>query len=985
MKKFFQSTIMLLAVLAIAMTTHAADGATTQGDVNGDNTIDISDVTCLTDYLLGSEPENFNSFNADTNHDGEVSIADVTDLIDYLLGGVWPSNNTQPETEVFTVNGVSFTMVTVEGGTFTMGATPDQGDENYVMDYSDNWEAPTPHEVTLSTFSIGQTEVSQDLWRAVMGVHPSWFRVNNNLPVESMSWAKCHEFIIKLNELTGRQFRLPTEAEWEFAARGGNLSQHYKYSGSNDIDTVGWYWGNAPTHDSSHIFYYGTQSMGSKLPNELGLYDMSGNVWEWCLDYKSNFGSEAVTDPVGPATGNGRAYRGGSWNCHAKNCRVSTAGSGFSASEEIGLRLVLDEDNSPKFRCAESVVTVITGEDRSVNLLNGGGSYTVEGGDENLTATASGNMLTVTGTHAGTTTVHVTDNATGATAVVTVIVKPVEKYTVNGVTFSMVAVEGGAFSLGRNTEAGWHIFDWEAADFYSVHMYDFSIGKTEVTQELWQAVMGTNPSYFKGDLQRPVEQVSWEDCQEFIIKLNELTGLNFRLPTEAEWEYAACGGCLRQPTQYAGGNEIDPLAWYSGNVPTQGTQPVGTKAPNELGIHDMNGNVWEWCKDWSDGFDHYVPFSSYGMPSGTHRLRRGGCWSSSEANCGVMTYGSSLPSEKNNRLGLRLVLGGKENCPEVSFDIEEELMLSLGESKSVGIQYGCGRYGVSTSDGITCTISGEKVIVTGTSTGSTSFLLVDEYTGKKIKLDVYVIGNQTYQVNDVVFTMVGISGGKMTMGELNGEVYYTNSWGDPHKVGLDPYYIGQTEVTQELWQAVMGNNPSYFSAANGYDEDLQRPVEQVSWEDCQAFIDKLSELTGQQFRLLTEYEWEYAARGGCGGMGFAYAGSNNLSHVAWYWDNIPSQTEGTAGYGTQPVATKKSNEFGLYDMSGNVKEWVKDWYYEYYTWGYAYQPEDPDNAFRVVRGGSWNSSPQNCQAIYRDYGSPDVHNHSTGLRIARSY
>ena len=237
--------------------------------------------------------------------------------------------------------------------------------------------------------------------------------------------------------------------------------------------------------------------------------------------------------------------------------------------------------------------------------------------------------------------------------------------------------------------------------------------------------------------------MSWEDCQEFVIKLNELTGLNFRLPTEAEWEYAACGGCLRQPTQYAGGNEIDPLAWYSGNVPTQGTQPVGTKAPNELGIHDMNGNVWEWCKDWSDGFDHYVPFSSYGMPSGTHRLRRGGCWSSSEANCGVMTYGSSLPSEKNNRLGLRLVLGGKENCPEVSFDIEEELMLSLGESKSVGIQYGCGRYDVSTSDGITCTISGEKVIVTGTSTGSTSFLLVDLYTGKKIKLDVYVIGKNS--------------------------------------------------------------------------------------------------------------------------------------------------------------------------------------------------------------------------------------------------
>ena len=157
------------------------------------------------------------------------------------------------------VNGVSFEMARVEGGTFRMGATSEQEDE------ADSDETPV-HSVTLSGYYIGKTEVTQALWQAVMGSNPSRFK-GSDLPVECVSWNDCQEFIKKLNRLTGRNFRLPTEAEWEFACRGGNNSRGYKYSGSNDIDNVAWYWDNSGEK---------THPVGTKAPNELGIYDMSG-------------------------------------------------------------------------------------------------------------------------------------------------------------------------------------------------------------------------------------------------------------------------------------------------------------------------------------------------------------------------------------------------------------------------------------------------------------------------------------------------------------------------------------------------------------------------------------------------------------------------------------------------------------------------------------------------------------------------------------
>lgn len=232
-------------------------------------------------------------------------IIDVRDL-DITSAGAPLTMAFRDFNHTFTVNGVQFTMVEVGGGTFTMGATSEQG--------SDAWDEEKPaHEVTLSDYYIGQTEVTQALWEAVMGSNPSDSK-GGNLPVERVSWDDCQVFIQKLNQLTGKQFRLPTEAEWEYAARGGRKSRGYKYAGGNNIDSVAWCDGNSGNE---------THPVATKQANELGIYDMSGNVLEWCSDWCGDYTSSSQSDPQGSSSGSFRVIRGGCYYNFARNCRVS--------------------------------------------------------------------------------------------------------------------------------------------------------------------------------------------------------------------------------------------------------------------------------------------------------------------------------------------------------------------------------------------------------------------------------------------------------------------------------------------------------------------------------------------------------------------------------------------------------------------------------------------------------------------------------------
>ena len=236
-------------------------------------------------------------------------------------------------------------MVFVEGGTFMMGCTNEQGGNCYFN------ELPA-HQVTLGNFSIGKYEITQAQWEAVMGSNPSNFK-GNNLPVEMVSWNDivgtsgismttngityyADGFIYKLNQITGKNYRLPTEAEWEFAARGGIQSQGYIYSGSNNVNDVAWWYSGFNPPNS-------TKPVGTKAPNELGIYDMSGNVLELCSDWFDLYTDTAKTNPIGPASGNERVFRGGSWNINMGLVRVSYRGNPtpYTRGNNIGFRVVL--------------------------------------------------------------------------------------------------------------------------------------------------------------------------------------------------------------------------------------------------------------------------------------------------------------------------------------------------------------------------------------------------------------------------------------------------------------------------------------------------------------------------------------------------------------------------------------------------------------------------------------------------------------------
>ena len=269
---------------------------------------------------------------------GVLAVLVVAGLLFYFLSGkmgtTGSSGTDSPAVDssaiTITAEGVQFTMIRVEGGTFTMGATQEQGND------AEADEKPA-HQVALSSFYIAQTEVTQELWEAVMGSNPSKNK-GAKLPVENVTWDDCQRFVSKLNLITGKTFALPTEAQWEYAARGGDKSSSMKYSGSNTADDVAWHSGNSSK---------ATHPVATKTANELDLYDMSGNVYEWCQDcYGENYyASSPSQDPACDNDSGYRVCRGGAFSVEAKNCRLSFRDSDSSnhKSESLGLRLIMKQ------------------------------------------------------------------------------------------------------------------------------------------------------------------------------------------------------------------------------------------------------------------------------------------------------------------------------------------------------------------------------------------------------------------------------------------------------------------------------------------------------------------------------------------------------------------------------------------------------------------------------------------------------------------
>ena len=278
------------------------------------------------------------SYSIELTHEGyqQIHVNYVMDSICYALGwmAMPPEEPTQEQITAssdkrsFTANGVDFTMVYIEGGNFDMGATPEQGM------YAAFDEKPSI-QTTIGNYYIGEAPVTQALWTAVMGDNPSHIN-GDNLPVERVSWNECEEFIGKLNAITGCTFRMPTEAEWEYAARGGKKSRHTKYSGANDDSRADFMWFKENRRSMSH-------DVKTRSTNELSLYAMSGNVSEWCSDwyFNSYANSGSRTNRTGPSFGTSKVYRGGSWDDKPLSCRVSKRSSmnPIYKNKLVGLRL----------------------------------------------------------------------------------------------------------------------------------------------------------------------------------------------------------------------------------------------------------------------------------------------------------------------------------------------------------------------------------------------------------------------------------------------------------------------------------------------------------------------------------------------------------------------------------------------------------------------------------------------------------------------
>ena len=651
---------------------------------------------------------------------------------------------------------IIYNMVYVQGGYTLMGAQrTDESQPNY-FENADPREAPV-HRVYLSSFYMNRFELNSSEYQMVMSGRPT-----NIMPQDGLSWQMAQAFVDRLNHLCripGYEFSLPTEAQWEYAARGGGHGRGCEYSGSNVAAQVGW----IVTNSGMEL-----HEVGKLLPNELGIYDMTGNVYEWCKDWYGDYDPNDNIDPQGPAEGTLKVCRGGCFvtdkalarNAYRMNFPPD-ATSFLGTLLPAGIRLVLNR------KAANHYLTVTPA---TITAIAEGGTYTVSvQSDESFYVASSPEWCTVQ-TNAGELSITVAPNYSGAertaqievaTANVTAFVSvtqptipvitispdlprpedflnriawntpfPEHRETIEQLVRSLVCVAGGEYFMGAQKDnANGTNYDPNAtvqesfltgseAPVHPVRLSSFYLSKFQMTRQQYQRLMDNDPAYFKGSWNYPVENLSWNDAQALVNKINQLCGLTFSLPTEAQWEYAARGGNKRQAYNiYSGSNNSAEVGWTSenaaGNDPATHTHDVGTLAPNELGIYDMTGNVFEWCQDWYHAYTTETEWNPMGAPQGTTKVARGGCQAlpaiyarnSTRLNYDpdshqIMMY-NTLPA------GVRMALAYEE---VVYLDPNETYVLDIsGLGADVSIDT------TQTSDWCHCEIADGRVTVTSSS------------------------------------------------------------------------------------------------------------------------------------------------------------------------------------------------------------------------------------------------------------------------------
>jgi formylglycine-generating enzyme required for sulfatase activity/serine/threonine protein kinase len=499
-------------------------------------------------------------------------------------------------------------MVWIAPGRFQMGDSTERGESG---------EGPV-HEVRLTEgYWIAESELTQGQWLAVMGGSNPSHAKGDQLPVESVSWNEAAVFCQKLTEIqrsaghlpAGYEIRLPTEAQWEDACRAGSTGDY-----AGDLNQMAWYASNSG---------FRTREVKTKQPNAWGLYDMHGNVWEWCFDWDGPYSAGLQVNPQGPAFGDYRIIRGGAWSRKDSGCRSATRGRLDSDArfDNVGFRPAVVSSRLSTAAALQSMAAAASAAPKPLALAP---RLAVAKPEERRFAVASGVSVTMCWIPAGT------------------------------FTMGSPASEPGRSPNEAQTQARLS--------------HGFWLAKTECNQLVWRAVMGTNPSHFQGD-DLPVEQVSWSDCQAFIGRLRlPAGGWRFALPTEAQWEYACRAGTTGP---YAG--DLDAMGWHKDNsgprpypfeltidpkqqarVAKAGgmTHPVGAKLANAWGLQDMHGNVMEWCRD---AYAERLPGGADPqVMNGVERVFRGGSWTHDASYSRSAFRRGHVPEERYYFLGFRL-------------------------------------------------------------------------------------------------------------------------------------------------------------------------------------------------------------------------------------------------------------------------------------------------------------------------------------------
>ena len=796
------------------------------------------------------------------------------------------SLNRQVEEKNDIGNGIKLEMVLIPAEKFLMGSPTTEVGRN---------DSETQHEVKITQpYYLGKYEVTQEQWEEVMRGNPSATK-GAKLPVTIVSWEDCQEFIKKLNAKTNHDYRLPTEAEWEYACRAGTVTAYSfgdRITKSNSNSKFGTSRGKAVL-------------VGSFKANGFGLFDMHGNVWEWCEDWFGAYASGTVTAPKGPGMGEYRVLRGGSFLSPEWRARSSSRGNfgkpTYKLNGDVGFRLAI-----------------------TANIKNVAAPPVPKSNPAAVTPATVGQLVSP---------FNETKAKERQKEIAMSLQKKVEEVVNlgNGVSLDLVLIPAGKFVMGSpTTEVGRDFWELQHEVTLTKPYY---MGKYEVTQEQWEAVMGDNPSATKG-AKLPVTNVSWYDCQEFIKKVNAKNG-GYRLPTEAEWEYACRAGTT---TAYSIGDSLKKIDANYADGAADSTKTVGSYSPNAFGLYDMHGNVNEWCEDRNAKYPAGAVTDPKGPATGERRIVRGGAFylDLSRARSSYRTHNTPT-LQGGTGYGLRLartvdfkvtVVSPVPNPVPVEFmpSAENLLVAPFREAKAKEVQ---------------------------------------KEVAKSLKKEVE---EKADLGNGVSLDLILIPSGKFTMGSPTTEVGRKNDE-TQHEVTLTkPFYIGKYEVTQEQWQAVMGNNPSEMKGK-------KFPVNNVSWNDCQDFIKKLNAKMDGAYRLPTEAEWEYACRAG---TTTAYSFGDEITpNDSNYNDSKTSVPKATGSY--------KPNAFGLYDMHGNVYEWCEDWCGDYLT-GSVTDPKGPlTGKNHVLHSGSFRGNQSDSRSSARFVnGSPSLRFGDFGFRLAKT-